>query len=62
MYKTTMRMLLLWLGMCSWGGVAGRMYDVVDGSKLGPIECRAGCARWSHLAEDGAVLPLMQTN
>jgi hypothetical protein len=42
--------------------VAGMMYDVVDPHKLAPSECGSrGCARWSHLVEDGAVLPQMQT-
>ena len=36
------------------------MYDVVDRAKLPPAECTAGCARWTHLIEDGAVLPPMK--
>jgi hypothetical protein len=42
--------------------VGALMFDVVDVHKQPPFGCRSGCARWAHLEEDGAVLPLMQTN
>ena len=38
------------------------MYDVLDSHKLPPSVCTAGCARWSHLLEDGAVLPPLASN
>lgn len=44
------------------GGAHALMYDIVDANKLPPTECQHGCARWEHLVEDGATLPLMQTN
>jgi hypothetical protein len=37
------------------------MYDLVDPAKVPPAACLPnGCARWTHLVEDGAILPPMQ--
>ena len=57
-----MRLLQAALATTTLRATHALMYDVLDPHKLPPSVCTSGCARWSHLLEDGAVLPPLASN